>query len=47
MELKRPRTLLSDWAEKKGPEGLAAYRAQKNQRSIDGLPSRLNVSPPG
>jgi hypothetical protein len=25
------------WAEHKGLEGLAAYREQKNQRSIDGL----------
>jgi hypothetical protein len=26
------------WAERKGPEGLAAYRAEKNGRSLDGLP---------
>ena len=31
------------WAEKKGPEGVAAYRAEKNQRSIDGLPTGLSV----
>jgi hypothetical protein len=27
---------LTAWAEHKGREGLAAYREQKNQRSIDG-----------
>ena len=26
------------WAEKKGPEGLKAYKQEKNRRSIDGLP---------
>lgn len=31
------------WAEKKGPEGLAAYHAEKNQRSIDGLPTGLHA----
>ncbi len=32
------RTQLIDWAEKKGPEGLADYQRQKNAESIDGLP---------
>jgi hypothetical protein len=32
------RETLVDWAAKKGDEGLAAYRAQKNATSIDGLP---------
>ncbi|HEY1111626.1 MAG TPA: pyridoxamine 5'-phosphate oxidase family protein [Opitutaceae bacterium] len=35
------RQTLVDWAEKKGPEGVAAYQAEKNQRSIDGLPTGL------
>jgi hypothetical protein len=26
------------WAQKKGPEGLRAYKQEKNRRSIDGLP---------
>lgn len=26
------------WAQKKGPEGLQAYKQEKNRRSIDGLP---------
>jgi hypothetical protein len=29
------------WAEKKGPEGLEAYRQEKNRLSIDGLPTAL------
>ena len=32
------RTQLTAWTEHKGLKGLAAYRKEKNQRSIDGLP---------
>ncbi len=32
------RTLLPDWCQRKGPEGIAAYQQQKNAASIDGLP---------
>lgn len=32
------REQLQVWARKRGPEGLKAYRQEKNQRSIDGLP---------
>ena len=32
------RDLLDKWATNKGPEGVAAYREEKNQTSIDGLP---------
>jgi hypothetical protein len=32
------RKALDSWAEKKGPEGLCAYRQEKNQFSIDGIP---------
>lgn len=35
------RTALLAWAEKKGAEGIAAYWAEKNTRSIDGLPTHL------
>jgi hypothetical protein len=31
------RRQLTDWAERKGADGLVTYRAQKNARSIDGL----------
>jgi predicted pyridoxine 5'-phosphate oxidase superfamily flavin-nucleotide-binding protein len=33
------RSRLRDWADQRGPEGLAAYWAQKNAESIDGLPA--------
>ncbi len=33
------RQQLIDWAVKKGEDGVRAYRAQKNVRSIDGLPA--------
>lgn len=33
------RTTLFEWAERKGPEGVAAYQATHNVRSLDGLPS--------
>ncbi|CAN5466309.1 pyridoxamine 5'-phosphate oxidase family protein [soil metagenome] len=38
MELAGPRTQLTGFATRKGPEGLAAYRASRNATSIDGLP---------
>jgi hypothetical protein len=33
------RSKLVEWADHRGPEGLAAYRAEKNAVSIDGLPA--------
>lgn len=38
MEMTGERDLLRLQAEKKGVEGMSAYRAEKNARSIDGLP---------
>jgi hypothetical protein len=32
------RTTLTNWAEKKGPEGVEQYIAKNNRKSIDGLP---------
>jgi hypothetical protein len=32
-----------EWAEKKGEAGLAAYMAQKNLKSLDGLPTDLGL----
>lgn len=32
------RDVLVEWANKKGPEGIAAYQKKNNSRSIDGLP---------
>lgn len=39
MDFRAPRTDLDAWAERKGPAGLAVYRAEKNRQSIDGLPA--------
>ncbi len=41
------RELLSDWAMKKGEEGLREYRAAKNQFSIDGFPSNIALKDGG
>lgn len=38
MEVVQERDLLQLYAEKKGPEGMASYRTEKNSHSIDGLP---------
>jgi hypothetical protein len=32
------RPTLVQWAERKGPDGIAAYQAEKNASSLDGLP---------
>ena len=39
MEFVADRDIMRPWAEKKGPDGLERYRAQKNARSLDGLPA--------
>ena len=39
MDLRSPRDVLDRWSEKKGPDGLRAYRAERNATSIDGLPA--------
>ncbi|PQJ29235.1 pyridoxamine 5'-phosphate oxidase family protein [Rubritalea profundi] len=38
-DYKGNRDILDKWSQVKGPEKLDAYRAEKNQHSIDGLPS--------
>ncbi|HYO96806.1 MAG TPA: pyridoxamine 5'-phosphate oxidase family protein [Polyangiaceae bacterium] len=43
-EFKHERQQLVRWAERKGPDGIARYQAQKNRVSIDGLPG-LDSSP--
>lgn len=46
LRFERERTQLDEWAERKGPEGIAAYQAEKNAESIDrlpGLPTRPEV----
>ena len=39
MDLVEPRDVLERWAEQRGPEGLEAYRQERNMRSLDGLPA--------
>lgn len=43
MHLEGERDQLELWARRKGPEGIAAYQAERNATSIDGLPA---VPPP-
>ncbi len=38
------RPVLRDWAVGKGPEGLAAYWAERNRNSIDGLPTGIEAN---
>ena len=40
-EFSSDRPSLKEWAEKKGEEGVYAYWQEKNQHSIDGLPTGL------
>jgi hypothetical protein len=40
-EFKRERNELIKWAEKKGEEGIRQYWQDKNQKSIDGLPTNI------
>jgi Pyridoxamine 5'-phosphate oxidase len=41
MEVQGDRPLLQDWAQKKGEKGLREYWQDKNQLSIDGLPTSI------
>ncbi len=38
MALQGERPMLTEWAERRGAEGVAEYRAERNATSIDGLP---------
>jgi hypothetical protein len=40
-EFKRRRTNMAEWAEQRGEAGLIKYQRQYNQKSIDGLPTKL------
>jgi hypothetical protein len=39
LDFRAPRETLDEWTAKHSPEKLVAYRALKNQQSIDGLPA--------
>jgi hypothetical protein len=41
MAVERERTMLPEWAEKKGREGIAQYWQKKNVETVDGLPTGL------
>src|ERR1700744_2245949 len=43
MQYADDRPLMGPWADKKGPDGLAAYQREKNRTSIDGFPTGLRV----
>jgi hypothetical protein len=45
LEVATDRDALLKWAEAKGPSALREYRAEKNARSIDGLPAPLPEVP--
>ena len=40
-DFKGDRHVLEDWAERKGPDQIEKYWAEKNTRSIDGIPTGL------
>ncbi|MBD1923015.1 pyridoxamine 5'-phosphate oxidase family protein [Microcoleus sp. FACHB-831] len=40
-ELKEERKTIVEWAEKKGEQGIFEYWKEKNQKSIDGLPTNM------
>jgi hypothetical protein len=46
-EYKGERSQLLDYAQKKGPEGLERYKAQKNRASIDGIAGLRSVGSEG
>lgn len=44
MRMTAERETLKDWADRKGDAGLRAYWDEKNRRSIDGLPTGIEVN---
>lgn len=46
MSYERDRTLMREWAERRGPDGVVAYRRRKNVVSIDGLPGLPGLADP-
>ncbi len=44
-EYKGERPQLIDYAEKKGPDGMEKYKAQKNRTSIDGIDGLASLGP--
>lgn len=44
MDFREERPVLRHWAEGKGPDGLAAYWAERNATSLDGLPTGIEAN---
>jgi len=44
MEHVAERETLTEWAQRRGPDGIVAYHAEKNRHSIDGLPALEGTS---
>lgn len=42
---KGPRDVLKKWAEDKGPEGIQTYWEERNQTTLDGLPTHILKDP--
>ena len=40
-DFKEERLQLDDWAQKKGEEGIKEYWKEKNELSIDGIPTKI------
>lgn len=40
------RSQLLEWAQRRGPDGIRRYQAEKNAHSIDGLPGLRGIRPP-
>lgn len=45
MDMRVHRTMLPDWAGKKGPDGIRRYWRDRNATSFDGLPTGIPVDP--
>lgn len=45
MDFKAERTVLKDWAEKKGKDGIKDYWSEKNQKSIDAFNTAILKAP--
>lgn len=41
MDFKEERTILTNWADKQGEEGIKKYWAEKNMKSIDGFETKI------
>lgn len=46
-EYREERPQLAEWTRRKGPDGIRAYHAEQNARSLDGLPGLRAVEPSG